>query len=503
MNNSPDVLARFKPMFEPQSIAVIGASEGGVTPGNEFIRHSRALGYRGKLIPLHPRAAVVEGEPAVRSFGDIAEVVDYAYFAVAAAQIPELIASAAGKLRFAHVMSSGFGEIEEGRDLERRLAEAARVAGVRVLGPNCMGVYSPRGGITFIGGSDPESGSVGIVSQSGGLAVDMILRGRTRGLKYSGMVTIGNSVDVGPAELLEFFVADPATRVVGFYMEDVKDGRRFFEALRKARAAKPVVLLLGGQTTQGRRAAASHTGSLASDLAIWQGLARQTGLVLVQSLEQFLDVLLTFQCLVPRTRHPTREVVLFGNGGGTSVLAADEFGRHGLTVAPMANNAIDALAELKLPPGTSIINPIDAPAGALRQQEGAIAERILDCVYALADPDAVVMHINLPVFVNSADQRADFLANLIAAALRVRGKYAGGGHFLLVLRSDGSETAEARRREFRRVATQSGIPVYDEIANAAPALAGVAAYERFIATRASAAGEVRGPVSPVPAPPAS
>ena len=482
-----DILRRFAPLFEPRTMVVVGASATGVTPGNEFIRHSRALGYRGRIIPLHPSAASVEGEPAVRSFAEIDGVVDYAYFAVAAAQIPDLITAAAGKLRFAHIMSSGFGEIDEGRDLERRLAAAARDAGVRVLGPNCMGVYSPRGGITFIGGSDASRGSVGVVSQSGGLAVDMILRGRMRGLRYSVMATIGNSVDVGPAELLEFFVADPDTRVIGLYLEDVKDGRRFFDALRAARSVKPVVLLLGGQTAQGRQAAASHTGSLASNLAIWQGLVRQTGIALTASLDEFLDALLAFRTLAPRPTRPTRQVVLFGNGGGTSVLATDEFGRRGLEVAPMAQPAIDALVALKLPPGTSIVNPIDAPAGTLRQQEGRIAERILDCIFELAEPDAVVMHINLPVFVSSADQRADFLANLVAAAVRVRQKHtaAGAAHFLLVLRSDGSEAAEARRREFRGIAVGQGIPVFDEMLNAAQALAAVSAVERFISARAA------------------
>ena len=482
-----DILRRFAPLFEPRTMVVVGASATGVTPGNEFIRHSRALGYRGRVIPLHPSATTVEGEPAVRSFAEIDGVVDYAYFAVAAAQIPDLITSAAGKLRFAHIMSSGFGEIEEGRDLERRLAVAARDAGVRVLGPNCMGVYSPRGGITFIGGSDASRGAVGVVSQSGGLAVDMILRGGMRGLRYSAMATIGNSVDVGPAELLEFFVADPDTRIIGFYLEDIKDGRRFFDALRAARSVKPVVLLLGGQTAQGRQAAASHTGSLASNLAIWQGLVRQTGIALTGSLDEFLDALLAFQTLAPRPARPTRRVVLFGNGGGASVLAADEFGRRGLEVAPMAQVAINALAALKLPPGASIVNPIDAPAGTLRQQEGRIAERILDCIFELAQADAVVMHINLPVFVSSADQRADFLANLVAAAVRVRQKHtaADAAHFLLVLRSDGSEAAEARRREFRGIAVGQGIPVFDEMLNAAQALAALSAVERFISARAA------------------
>ena len=118
-DSGADILRRFAPLVEPRTMVVVGASASGVTPGNEFIRHSRALGYRGRVIPLHPSAAVVEGEAAVRSFAEIDGVVDYAYFAVAAAQIPDLIAGAAGKLRFAHIMSSGFGEVEEGREIGR------------------------------------------------------------------------------------------------------------------------------------------------------------------------------------------------------------------------------------------------------------------------------------------------------------------------------------------------------------------------------------------------
>lgn len=478
-----DVLARFVPLLEPRTVVVVGASATGITPGNEFMRHSRALGFHGRFIAIHPSAETIEGERAVRSFAEIDELIDYAYVAINAAQVPDFIASARGKLRYAHIMSSGFGETEDGEELERRLGAVAREAGVRILGPNCMGVYSPRGGLAFMGAGSHERGSVGVVSQSGGLAVDMILRGRTRGIAYSALVTIGNSVDIGPAELLEFFMADPDTRVIGFYIEDVKDGRRFFEALRAARGTKPVVLLVGGQTSQGRHAAASHTGSLASDLGIWTGLARQTGALIARSLEQFLDTLVAFQALTPRANTPTRRVVLFGNGGGTSVLAADAFGREELEVSRMADAAIDALAAMKLPPGTSIVNPIDAPAFTLRQDEGKVAERILRVIFDLAHPDAVVMHLNIPVFLNSADQRADFLVNLVAAALRVRSSGMGDAHFALVLRSDQSEASEAKKREYRARAVEQGIPVFDEMTNAAEALGAVACYERFLARR--------------------
>ena len=471
-------------VFRPRVLAVVGASATGVNPGNEFIRHTRAIGYTGRIVPIHPSAPSVEGLPAAKSFADVGETIDFAYVAVGARQVVDVIASAAGRVRYAQVMSSGFGEVAEGRALEEKLVATARAAGVRVLGPNCLGVYSPRGRVAFIGGASSEPGPVGVITQSGGLGVDMILRGQNRGVRYSGLVTLGNSADLGPAEVVEYFLGDAETRVIGLYAEDVKDGRAFFHALRAARGKKPVVVLLGGETNQGRSAAASHTGSLASAAEMWRGLARQTGIAMTRTLDEFLDTLLAFQTLSPRRTRPTRRCVLFGNGGGTSVLAADAFGRRGLEVTAMAQPAIDALTALSLPPGTSVVNPIDAPAYTLRQEDGRIAERIIDIVLQHADPDAIVMHINLPVFTASTIQGADFLQNLVDAAMRATARHPGRAHFALVLRSDGSEAVEQRRREFRARAVQQGVPVYDEMVNAADALAGVAFFERYLAARA-------------------
>jgi len=477
------IVARFRPLLAPRVVAVAGASATGFTPANDFIRQCLALGFSGRMVPIHPKAATVEGLPAARTLADVGEPIDYLYVAVSAAQVPELVASGAGRVRYAQVISSGFGEIAGGRELEARLAAAAREAGVRLLGPNCLGVYSPSGGLAFVGDCPAEPGPIGIVSQSGGLAVDVLLRGKSRGLRFSGLVTLGNSIDLGPADLLEHFMADPDTRAVGVYLEDVKAGRRFVEVLRRHAARKPVVVLLGGQTAQGGQAAASHTGSLATPLAVWTGLAQQTGLLVTDTLEQFLDVLTAFQALEPRRDRETRRCVLFGNGGGTSVLAADAFARRGLVVEPMAAPAIAALEALGLPPGTSVVNPIDAPAFTMKQEDGRIAESILDLVFRHDAPDAVVVHLNLPVFVKSADRRADFLANLMAATLRVRARHAGRGHFALVLRSDGSPECEERKRTFRTEATRAGIPAFDEMTNVADALSAVAAYERFVARR--------------------
>ena len=185
---------------------------------------------------------------------------DYAYVAIGAERIPDLIGNAAGRLRFAHIISSGFAEVEGGAELERRLVHEGRAAGCRILGPNCLGLYSPRGGMTFPVDAPKEMGPVGIACQSGGLTTDIIKRGQWRGLRFSGAVTIGNCADIGPADLLEFYLEDPETRVIGFYLEDVKDGRRFFDLLRTNSAQKPVVILVGGRSEHGSAAAASHTG---------------------------------------------------------------------------------------------------------------------------------------------------------------------------------------------------------------------------------------------------
>ncbi len=470
-----DPLAIFAPLFTPRSIAVLGASPSGTGQGNNFIRALRAYGFDGVIRPIHQTAEQVEGLPAFPSLAATPEPIDYAYVAIGAERVADALSAGAGRLRFAQVMSSGFAESGGGTALQDRLVAVARQAGIRVLGPNCLGTHSPRGRMSFVPGASAELGSVGILAQSGGLSLDMLRRGERRGLRFSGLVTIGNCADLGPAELLEFFLADPATRVIGLYLEDVRDARALFEVLR--RGTKPVVLLKGGQTAEGQRAAASHTGSLASDHRLWQALARQTGTALVNTLDQFIDALLAFQVLTPRPQSPLRDVVLFGNGGGTSVLASDAFARQGLRLTRFGAEVQTAMAELKVPAGSSLANPIDVPAGSLRAEDGRIGERILANLYDLAAPDAVVMHLNMPVI--TAYPGFDLLGRLMEAAVQQRARHLGAGHFVLVLRSDGEPEIEARRQAYRERAIAAGIPVFDEIPAAAGALAALAAHEAW------------------------
>jgi acyl-CoA synthetase (NDP forming) len=475
------VVRCFEPLFLPRTIAVVGASTKGANLANLFIRRVRAFGYAGTVYPIHPSASSIEGLPAFRGLAETPQPIDYAYVSIAAPLVPDLLGSAGGRVRYAQVISSGFGETAEGNALEKQLVEAARTGGMRLLGPNCMGIYSPRAKVTYTEVASPEVGSVGVASQSGGLSTDIIRRGLVRGIKFSGVVSIGNSADVNAVDLLRFYLADGQTKVIGLYIESSNHGRELFKVLSDARATKPVVILKGGRSADGAVAAASHTGSMAADSRVWDALSRQTGVVLMETLNEFINALLVFSSLAPTPRKPTQEVVLFGNGGGASVLGVDSFSRAGLRVRRFGETTLQALHEFKALPGTSIDNPIDAPVGAMQQNEGRVAERILDAVFATARLDAFVMHLSMPAFAGRT--KTEVLDNLVAAALRTQLRYPGSGKFVLVLRSDGNPQIDERKRRFRDRAISLGIPVYDELEDAARALAALARYERFAGSR--------------------
>lgn len=469
------------PLFAPRTIAVYGASGTATTVANTFIRRTLAFGFTGQIYPIHPRATEIEGLKAYPDLAAAPEPIDYAYIAIGAKDIPGILERAAGRLRFAQVISSGFGEVEDGQALQQELVRAAHAGGCRVLGPNCLGLYTPRGGVTFPVGAPKELGTVGVLTQSGGLGTDIIKRGQWRGLRFSGLVTIGNSADVSPADLVRFYFEDEQTRVIGLYVEDIKDGRAFFDLLRSPEATKPVVILRGGRSEHGRAAAVSHTGALGGSERTWDALARQTACVMVDTVDQFIDALLALQFYDLRPERPTKQVVLFGNGGGTSVLATDFFASMGLEVAPFGPAARASLEALNLPPGTSVANPIDAPVRTLQEQEGRIANEILDLVYRHAEVDAVVMHLNLAAFVGRGD--VDPIENLFQAAIAIQRRYPGHAHFAVVLRSDGSPELDDLKRAYRGRALEAGIPVFDELAPAAEALRCVQHLERQLARR--------------------
>lgn len=466
----------FEPLFAPRTVAVAGVSASGRGPGNRFIANLRSLGFSGRIFPIHPSAEELDGLSVCRNLGDTPEPVDYAYVAVPSEAVPPLLESARGRVRFSQIMTSGFGEAE-GSD--EALLEAARTGGMRLIGPNSLGTYSPRGRISFAETrvEDAVPGPVAVISQSGGIGVDFVRTGQARGLRYSGVVTIGNSADIGANDLLEHFIADPATSVIGMYLEDIKDGRRFLKLLNEARGRKAVVLLKGGRSREGQKAVASHTGALAGDDRIWAALAAQTGAVLVDTIEELMDTLLMFQTTSPSFERPTRRIVLFGNGGGAGVVATDRFSHSNFELAELSSETRARLKALEMPPGASDANPIDLPANALNRSDGRIAGAILAALADGRGVDAIVVHLNMPVLISYRESR--IVPNIVDCCLDLAAaRTPDSPHLLMVLRSDGSEEVDGVRRTERRRAVAAGVPVFDNFSDSARALAALARFER-------------------------
>lgn len=397
----------FARLFSPRGVAVAGASATKESFGNRFLAAYRDYGWTDGLVALHPTATEIDGVPAYASLHDVPFAVDYVVAAVPAPACPQLVRDAAsagdpaaGDAPFVHVISGGFGEMgESGRGLEHDLRAAARETGVRVLGPNCMGAFSPAGRQTFQLGAPTTAGHVSVISQSGGLAGDIVKLGDVHGVRFAKLVTVGNCVDVTVGELLGWLVDDPDTRVVGLYVEDPRDGAALVAAARRASGRVPIVALVGGLSRQGAHAVASHTGSLAGDERVWRAIAASTGVTVVRTLDELVSTLAALQADVERppaaaTYRDTTLVV--GVGGGASVLATDACDRAGLTVVAVRDDVQAELRSMGYGAGTSVANPIEIPFGPAAPLD-AFA-RVLAPILATQPYADVILHVNVQAF---------------------------------------------------------------------------------------------------------
>ena len=475
----------FSALLRPKSVAIVGASANGSSPGNRLIKILAGSGFAGNLYVLHPKTDRIDGIKAYRSFEEMPETIDYAFVCVPAAAVPDLVKDAHGRVRFMQVMTSGFGEIREGVELNERLRAELRGSDVRLLGPNCIGMHSSAGRIGFIENASYGKGSTAVVSQSGGLSIDILRRGQQMGIEFSSVISVGNSLDLGASELIGHHLDDPDVRAIGLYVENVGNGRQLFEHLRRARARKPVVILKGGMTGEGSRAAASHTGAMAEDERTWRALADQTGSILVGDLSVFLNLLGLFQAYPSETCDTRGDVVLVGNGGGASVIAADHFARQGMSLHEFSDDIVERLARVDVPAGSSLRNPVDVPANALRGNNGRAMSDILSVLSESKGIGAVVMHLNLTVFAGyDGGEMAD---NAFNALVRMRDRLASSTKVVFVARSDYSIGAASQSLAFRKKGIELGIPVFDELGDVAVALGAMKHLSSFRKRRGIAA----------------
>jgi acyl-CoA synthetase (NDP forming) len=347
-------------IFNPKSIALAGISLSNPDHWTRiFYKALVEFDFAGSLYLVNPRGGTIDGRMVYSHLDEVPGQVDYVISTVGAASAPALVTQAAAKgARVVHFCTAGFGETgrHRGLKLERELAAQARESGVRIIGPNCMGLYNPASRLSFHTIFPKEPGGVGVVSQSGGNAIDLIYRAGQRGVRFSKVASYGNAVDLDESDFLEYLAGDAATRVVALYVEGVRDGARFRRALSELAARKPVVFLKGGVGGGGARATLSHTGALAGDARVWESLARQLGLITVSSLPEMVDVLVALQHgFVPAGNR----AVLIGTGGGSSVLVTDICEREGLSVPPLDDAVREEFLSVAQRAGNMLTNPID------------------------------------------------------------------------------------------------------------------------------------------------
>ncbi len=347
-------------LLNPGSIAVVGSSNNPNSAGYNFTASLLKYGFKGKIYPVNPRYSEILGLKAYPTVRDIPSSVDYVISAVSAPLVPAMMEDCSHKgVKLIHLFTARFSETgrPDAAKLEQEVLQLAKGYGIRLIGPNCMGLFFPRLGISFSDAMPHEqSGPVGLISQSGQAVEEIVRSASLMGVYFSKAISYGNALDFNECDFLDYLAQDRETRLILMYIEGLRDGRRFFEALRKATALKPVVILKGGRGQAGARAVASHTASLAGSADLLEAALAQAGAVSADSMEEFIDLAVTFHYLPPMKDFG---VGVVGGAGGASVLAADQCEAAGLDVIPIPPEIREELKNKGISIWDWIGNPVD------------------------------------------------------------------------------------------------------------------------------------------------
>jgi len=346
-------------VFNPKSIAIVGASTKIGSVGNDIVKNLATQGYRGLIYPVNPKVDEIYGLKCYKDISDVPETVDLVVIAIPASFVPEVIPAAAAKgAKGVVVISAGFKETGN-VELEHRLAEECRKHNIALIGPNCLGVINPA---IYMNASFsvlmPKAGSVAFMSQSGALCTAILDYAVKLNIGFSKFASVGNKAETDEIALLKYLYTDKETKVVAMYVEDLKESGKFIEAAKKLTKSdnpKPIIILKSGRTSAGASASASHTGSLAGNDAAYDALFRQCGVIRASSVSQMFNLIQTF------TSNPMpkgRRVAIVTNAGGPGVLTTDMAISCGLELAKLSPESIIQLKAV-LPPSASLANPID------------------------------------------------------------------------------------------------------------------------------------------------
>ncbi|MGZ7133536.1 MAG: acetate--CoA ligase family protein [Halobacteriota archaeon] len=358
--------------FYPRSVAVIGAAREEDKVGHSVLKNLLDANFQGELVPVNPNADEILGLKTLHT----AKKVDLAVIVVPAKIVPAVLEeSTRVGIKAAIIISAGFRESgAQGAKLEAQIREIAKKYGIRIVGPNCLGIMSTGANLNASFASEyPDKGGISLISQSGAICTSFLDWAANESLGFDKLVSVGNKVDVAEAELLDYIARDPSTRVVALYVEGIDNGREFMQVSKEVSRLKPVIALKAGRTDMGAKAASSHTGALAGSDAAYDAAFKQSGILRVNSVDEFFDAAKAFaRCPIPKIPG----VAIITNAGGPGVLASDASAECGVPLANFTKETIEALRNA-LPQESNIYNPIDILGDAKPRRYVATLEIIL------------------------------------------------------------------------------------------------------------------------------
>ncbi|MCD6448507.1 MAG: acetate--CoA ligase family protein [Thermoplasmata archaeon] len=436
-----------EPLFNPESVAIVGASHHEGKIGHTVVKNIVESGYKGRIYPVNPKGGEILGLKVYKNIFEIEEKVDVAIIVVPAKVAENIIEDVAKKARYIIVITSGFSEVGniEG---EKKIVEAARKHGARVLGPNVFGIYSAKPPInaTF-GPSKIKAGNVAVVSQSGALGIAMIGKAAEENMGLSAIVSIGNKADLTEVEILSYLFQDDSTRVVFLYIEGLENGREFLDIIRKRPPNKSIIVLKAGRSKAGARAVASHTGSLAGSDAVFDAAFRQVGILRADGLEDGLNWVTTIALSPPPKG---KNVVIVTNGGGLGVIAADACEKYGLHLFDDMEVLRKTFQDV-MPEFGSYKNPVDITGQAGGKEYKAALER------AFKEPN---IHAILALYCDRGDAELEDIKN---AFIEVHKKYGDKPALYTIFGGEGATSIiTALKRE--------GIPAFSDVEDAVSSL---------------------------------
>ncbi len=452
-----------KALFNPSSLALIGASNDGHKAGGMFLQSLIGEGYTGKLYPVNPRESRIMSLKSYAEVTDIPGEVDLAIFTIPNRYIPSTMEQCARKgVKYVVVHSVGFGEIGgEGLKLEAEMLRIAREGNMRIVGPNCMGVYSPAAGLnTIVPGIEvpTRGGPAAFVGQSGWICENFILMAAERGLGCNKVISSGNQSDLSTIDYLEHFWRDPGIKVIGVYVEQIKEGTEFFNLARTITMEKPILGWKSGKSDAGARAVRSHTGSLAGSDTAYEAAFKQAGIIRVDSLDELTDYSVAFT--TPHLPAGNRVGLVMEAGGG-AVSAADACESAGLSVPRLSagmQKSLDGYLSRYLPPAAGRSNPIDL----VWPPPDKYHEILAYCVNTIKEMvDIIIITTYYPLSEEGLMKRVLKLRDSVQKPI-----FMVAGHHIL-------------NREGMRAYTEKGIPAFTTPVRAARAASALWRYSRY------------------------